>query len=169
MLKSSIWRSLFAVALGVVLVVWSDMAINYVVIITGVGLLLWGIASLLLYFKSKKDGNAVRNLPIGGIVGTVLGIALIVAPSVFVGVLMILMGVALILAGGDQLGNLITMRKNGYKIKGYLYIFPLLILAAGVIVVFNPFTTASAAVIFFGISLICFGLFEIIDILSIKN
>ena len=67
------------------------------------------------------------------------------------------MGGLLVLAGIQQIGSLIIIRKNK-TIPFVFYIIPALVLLAGILIIINPFTTATNVVILFGISAILYGI-----------
>lgn len=50
----SLIRILFALVIGLVLVLWPDAAANYIVITVGIAFLLPGVVSLISYFGRKN-------------------------------------------------------------------------------------------------------------------
>ena len=53
----SLIRILFALVIGLVLVIWPDAAANYIVITLGVAFLITGVKSLFGYLGHKKAEN----------------------------------------------------------------------------------------------------------------
>ncbi len=93
---------------------------------------------------------------------------LILMPDFFVNILMFVMGGLLVLAGIQQIGSLIIMRKSR-TVPFFFYIIPALVLLAGILIVFNPFTTATNVVILFGISAILYGIAGLINGYKVKK
>ena len=165
---NNIWRSIFAILLGLALVIWPDVALNYIVIIIGVILLLTGITTYANYYSLKRRGFDLPALPVESIVSLIFGLLLIIMPSVFVSILMLVLGILLVIASLGQLSGLISARRNGIDIPGVLYIFPILILIAGIVVMFNPFASAATVFIFFGITSIVYGIVNLFSLYAIR-
>ena len=89
----SLIRILFALVIGLVLVIWPNAAASYIVITVGVAFLIPGVISLFGYFGRKRpEGEAAPRFPIEGIGSLLFGLWLIVMPEFFADVLMFLLG-----------------------------------------------------------------------------
>ena len=109
----SVMCSLCALIMGVLLVMWPEAAMIYLVITVGVLFLLPGLYGIFAYFASRsrvEDGSG-RAFPIVALGSALLGIWLIVMPAFFVGILMYVLGALLVLGGIGQLMNFISVRK----------------------------------------------------------
>lgn len=156
-------RSVFALVLGLLLVLWPEEAINYLVITVGVLFFVPGLISLISYFaRGKKDEEDYRIFPIAGVGSILFGLWLMIMPAFFVNILMYILGFILVLGGIQQIASLVSARKWTYVPMGF-YIVPALILVAGLIVLVNPFNALSAAFIMLGISSIVYGLSELFN------
>lgn len=157
-----ILRSAFALAIGLLLVFWPETAINYLVITIGVLFLIPGLISLIAYFTRKKNVEESYIFPVAGLGSLLFGLWLMIMPGFFVTILMYILGFILVLGGIQQVVSLVSARKY-YRVPMGYYIIPVFILIAGLIVLFNPFTVASAAFIMLGISSIVYGLTELFN------
>ena len=102
----SVMCSLCALIMGVLLVMWPEAAMIYLVITVGVLFLLPGLYGIFAYFASRRgeeDGSG-RAFPIVALGSALLGIWLIVMPAFFVGILMYVLG-ALLVLGGIRIGR----------------------------------------------------------------
>ena len=64
----SLIRILFALVIGLVLVIWPNAAASYIVITVGVAFLIPGVISLFGYFgRKRQEGEAAPRFPIEGI------------------------------------------------------------------------------------------------------
>ena len=101
--------SLCALAIGILLVVWPEAAIIYLVITVGVLFLLPGLFGLFSYYAASrhKDVEMRRSFPIVALGSTLLGFWLMIMPEFFVNILMYLLGALLVLGGLSQLINFI--------------------------------------------------------------
>jgi membrane protein HdeD len=143
-LNYALVSSLCALVIGILLVTWPDVAVSYLVITIGVLFLIPGLVGLFSYLAllNKSKADAPRPVfPIVALGSTLFGVWLIIMPSFFVGVLMYVLGILLVLGGISQLANLIAAR-SFMPVPFGVYIVPVLILAAGITVLFNPFAAS---------------------------
>lgn len=156
-------RILFALAIGLVLVIWPDAAAAYIVITVGVAFLIPGVISLFSYFGHKKSEDAVPpRFPIEGVGSLLFGLWLIIMPDFFADVLMFLLGFILIMGGVQQIASLATARR-WMHVPGAFYLIPSLILIAGVIALFNPTGARNTAFTIIGISSLVYSFSELIN------
>lgn len=170
-LNYALVSSLCALILGILLVTWPDVAVNYLVITIGVLFLLPGLVGLFTYLavlNRRKSEDPHPAFPIVALGSTLFGIWLIIMPSFFVGVLMYVLGILLVLGGISQLANLIAAR-SFMTVPFGVYIVPVLILAAGITVLFNPFATAEIPFIVLGVSSIVYALMDIFRLLRFRR
>lgn len=159
----SLIRILFALAIGLVLVIWPDAAAAYIVITVGVAFLIPGVISLFSYFGRKKSEDEVPpRFPIEGVGSLLFGLWLIIMPDFFADVLMFLLGFILIMGGAQQIASL-SMARRWMPVPGAFYLMPSLILIAGIIALFNPTGVRNTAFIIIGISSLVYSLSELIN------
>ena len=122
--------------MGVLLVMWPEAAMIYLVITVGVLFLLPGLYGIFAYFASRsraEDGSG-RAFPIVALGSALLGLWLIVMPAFFVGILMYVLGALLVLGGIGQLMNFISVRKLTGSVPAIFYVIPVLLLLAGILI-----------------------------------
>ena len=143
--------SVCALVIGILLVIWPEAAIIYLVITVGVLFLLPGLMGLLSYvFYRRRNTEVERTFPIIALGSTLLGFWLMIMPDFFVSL--------------SQLINFISVRKI-IKVPVFLYVISVLILAAGIVILFNPFTAATIPFIVLGIASIVYALNDLIRLL----
>lgn len=105
----------------------------------------------------------------------VIGILLVTWPDVAVSYLVITIGVLFLIPGLvglfsyiSQLANLIAAR-SFMPVPFGVYVVPVLILAAGITVLFNPFATAEIPFIVLGISSIVYALMDMFRLLRFRK
>lgn len=166
-LNYAVVSSICALIIGVMLVVWPDVAVNYLVITIGVLFLLPGLLGLFSYFayaKKRAQQGVKVTFPIVALGSTLFGLWLIIMPAFFVGILMYVLGVLLVLAGLNQLVNFAAVRSY-LLVPAGMYVIPSLVLVAGLVVLFNPFEAATVPFILLGVSSILYGLTDLIRLL----
>ena len=96
------------------------------------------------------------------------GLWLMIMPAFFVGILMYVLGAVLVLAGISQIVNLSAAR-SWTVVPGGFFVIPVLVLIAGIVVLFNPFTAAAVPFIILGVSSIVYGLSDLINIIRFRQ
>lgn len=159
----SLVRILFAVAIGLILVLWPDVAASYIVITIGIAFLLPGIISLIGYLANRGAASAkYSRFPLEGIGSLLFGLWLIVMPDFFADVLMFLLGFILIMGGVQQIVSLFVARR-WMAVPFAFYVVPSLILIAGVIALFNPTGVRNTAFVIIGVSSLVYALSELVN------
>ena len=126
------YRALIAILMGVVLVVWPDVALKSLVMFIGFLFLFSGImASIISYRRQQAEERQGSMFSMNGVGSIILGALLISVPLFFTTILMFLLGGILVLAAIAQLAGLSMARQMG-NVSVVNYIFPVLILLAGV-------------------------------------
>ena len=77
----SLIRTICALVIGLVLVLWPDAAINYIVITIGILFLIPGFIVLIGYFGTKPEPGVSRRFPIEGVGSLLFGLWLVVIPA----------------------------------------------------------------------------------------
>lgn len=96
-----------------------------------------------------------------GIAGVALGAWLLLSPAFFLTLLMVLLGLLLLFVGFYQLVTLL-MARRGVRVPLPMYVVPLLLLVAGVIVIANPFEAAGVPFLIVGVAAILSGVSELV-------
>lgn len=162
----SIIRCICALVIGVLLVTWPEAAIIYLVITIGVLFLVPGLISVFGYLTAGKQSS--RSFPVAGLGSLLFGLWLMIMPAFFVGILMYVLGAILVLAGISQIVNLSAAR-SWTVVPGGFFVIPVLVLIAGIVVLFNPFTAATVPFIILGVSSIVYGLSDLISITRFRE
>lgn len=163
--------SICALIIGVLLVVWPDVAINYLVITIGVLFMLPGLFGLISYMAASRKQEAVgirMGFPVIALGSALFGFWLMIMPSFFINILMYVLGVLLVFGGLVQIMNFMSLRAYTHVPVG-VFIIPVLILAAGIVVLFNPFEVATIPFIILGISAIVYGLTDLVRLIQFRK
>lgn len=162
-LNGSVLRCIFAIILGLVLVLWPEVAVTYLVITIGICFIIPGIFSLLNYFtREKVEGEPGPMFPIDGAGSILFGAWLVIMPHFFVSILMYILGALLMIAGAQQIYSLVSARKWSVVPYGF-YVIPALILITGIMILAYPFGAAANTFVIFGVACLIYGLSELIN------
>lgn len=160
MMNYSVIRGICAVVIGLLLVVWPETAILYLVISIGALFLIPGLVSIVSYVM---NGRKMRMpFPIVSVGSSLFGLWLMISPAFFVGILMYVLGVVLVFAGISQIITLLNTRSWTPVATGY-FVIPVLVLLAGIVVLLNPFAAATIPFIILGVSCMVYGISDIIN------
>lgn len=151
-----LWSAIITLVVGLMFVIFPESVVRWIVIIIGIVSLLGGAAQIVTYF-AYRNSYPRNNFPIFGALILIWGILLLVQPALWVNLFMIVMSVPIILLAVGQLVALNRSRKIGFEIGFGSYIFPVLSLLAGIVVILNPFSTAMWLVLFVGVWCILYG------------
>ena len=152
MMNYGMMRCVSAIAIGVLLMVWPEAAIIYLVIAIGAMFFLPSLFSLVGYFmKGRQMGMYFPVISLGSLL---FGLWLMVSPAFFAGI--------------SQIANLLNARSYAVVPLGY-YVMPVLILLAGIVVLANPFAVASVPFIILGVSSAVYGITELINIYKFRK
>ena len=158
-----ILRGVLAIILGVVLVMWPEAAIIYMIMVIGACFLLPGIYSIVGYFLRNKENEVTSPMfPLDGLGSLLLGAWLLIMPHFFVNILMYLLGAVLVLAGIQQRATLIRARKWSIVPYGF-YVLPSLILLVGILILVYPMDVMANTLTVFGVATLFYGVNELIN------
>lgn len=162
-LNGSVLRCLFAIILGLIWVLWPEVAVIYLVITIGICFILPGLFSLFHYFtREKVEGEPSPMFPIDGAGSILFGAWLVIMPQFFVNILMYILGALLVLAGVQQWISLVAARKWS-TVPYVFYILPTLILITGIMILAYPFESAANTFVIFGVACLVYGISELIN------
>ncbi len=165
--KATLYRDVLALVLGLLLVIWPDVALKYIIMVIGAMFLLIGLIAFIVSRKNHEDRR--RSLvPFSGIGSMAFGLLLLSFPSFFTTIFMFILGVLLLFAAVGQLITLATIRRFG-TVSAWSYLYAVLILIAGIVVLFNPFTSAETVLMLFGCTAIFYGVTDLFNQYNVRK
>lgn len=159
-------RGIVAIAIGVTILSVPDFSLKLMMQLLGALLFADGIIAFLAeYYSGTK--NAYRIVP-RGTSNLIIGVILLVFPSLLVKVFVFVLGILLAWAGITQLLN--QFESNGkLKISWLMALISIIALIAGVLLITQPFESAQAILMLFGIALAIYGVGELIWSFKIRK
>ena len=179
--QSSFFRAICSIIIGVLLLRYPDNTVTWITLAIGIMFLLSGVFSTLAYLNARKnpsdyvitdiDGRVISKgkptCPLVGVGSIILGVMLVTSPSVFVEILMYIMGGILILGSLNQFMSLYNARRWGKMAWGF-WVAPSLILLAGLYVMFQPMEAASMPMVVIGWCCLLYGASEVVNATKIN-
>ena len=164
--KGGIYRAVLAILLGLALLIWPADALKYVVMLIGIVFLAIGIIAFIISSRNREEHQR-SFAPLSGIGSVILGLLLVCLPSTFATVFMFLLGFMVVAAVG-QFVTLAAARQFG-RIAPVSFLFPVLILIVGIVILFDPFSSAESVFILFGITAVFYGVTDLLNQYSIRK
>ena len=153
--------SLIFIILGVVLLIWPNTALDVVCRIVGAGLLVGGVAAVVMFLVSR-DRNFVSVAALtAGVIIAVIGLWVFMNPKFLVALVPTIMGIIIIISGVVNLGETITIHREHGDGTLASFILAVLTIALGLLIFFNPFHTAALLVRVLAIVMIFNGISDL--------
>ena len=155
--------AIVAIILGIILVAYPTTSLFYIVITIGALLILSSTASIIEYYKLKKERklSPSSTLMFNSVVSIIVGSILVTSPLFFIGFLLTILSVLLFIVSLGQLVMLWDMRTKGVNVIGYIFIVPSLLLITSTIMIFAPINSASTITMMFGLGIIFYSAMEL--------
>ncbi|MDL2305114.1 DUF308 domain-containing protein [Bacteroides sp. OttesenSCG-928-D19] len=163
----SVIRSISALIIGLVMVIWPGSVANYLVITIGVLFIIPGLIGLIGYFTAGN--NEVKpHFPIEALGSFLFGLWLVVFPDSVVTLLMYILGAILLLGGLHQIYSLSRARKVVPVPYGF-FITPVLILLASILILASPNESQQTAFIIIGVTAMVYAGTELLNYFRFGN
>ena len=161
--NSYIFRSICSLLVGILLVANPEQMSELLVQLMGGLFAFSGLVSLinylLIYFSKKVVVKPM--FPVVGVGSLLFGLMLGFFPSLFIAYLMFMLGILLVLAGINQIWTQFSFRSM-VPFRWYSFIMALLILGAGLFVLFKPLATAALPFVVLGYTFVVYGVAELV-------
>ena len=158
---SGLLRALIAIAIGVIMVVSKADAMVMAVRIVAAFLLASGVVSLVVGYKNKQN-NQLPLMGVNGVVDIIIALLVFSFPSFVAGLIVYLIGFALLAFGLFQLIALASANRV-MKVGLGAFIMPVLVLLAGAFLLARPTFIGTAVGTVAGIALIVYGVSELLS------
>ncbi len=156
------------IALGVILMVFTEQSVKFFAVIAGIYLIFSGIFLMVASFSSETGGTGIRVLSaIAGLFSVLLGIVAFRGISQAVAILALLIGVGWVVRGIAELIEGIA--NPGMPARGWVIFIGALSLVAGLVVLAWPAITLNALVWVTGLWLVLLGIVEVFGSFQLRK
>ena len=159
---TSLWASVLYMALGLVLTFWPGMSGTVFCWGIAAALILYAAHSFWYFIKARNLGFTASGTLVIGILCLAFGIFCFSRPYVVLSFLPIALGIMLLVDGIGKMPLAVDALSVYSPYRFWVLISAVLPLILGIVLLVNPFRAAKAAIMFFGISILADGLFELI-------
>lgn len=163
-------RGVSALLLGILLVFWSQSAVQYLIMGVGCLFLIPGIFSLTSSFRasSKNGASHFGWSQVLGVGSILFGLCLIISPVFFERSLMYALGVIVTFAGLSEIIQLVSARQWTSVPMGF-YVTPILVMLTGIFILFNPIESANIPFIILGVCCMVYGLSDMVNVIKFRR
>ena len=160
-------RAFTAMAIGVVMVISRTNALELAVRIIAAFLLASGLVSLFIGYKNRQDGT-MGLMGFNGGVDILLGVLLFLFPGFVAGLMIYIIGFALLCFGIFQLVALVSANRV-LKVGGGSFVLPVVVTLAGGFLILKPSFIGEAIGVIAGAALIVYGASELLSSWKMKK
>lgn len=162
-LTEKITASILLIVFGVILLVYTDAAVEIAVKILGVFFVICGAVLIVNFLMDRSGWRSVANVVLGTIL-IILGVWIFVRPQYLVAAFGIIAGAIIAANGVIDIKESVMIAKKGNK-KWYVsLIIGLIAIALGLICIFKPWGVSNIIVTFVGVIMILTGVTDLVVI-----
>ncbi len=161
----SVWaRSLCILALGILLIAYSEKMPEWIVMAIGMLFIVPGSVAIAARIFSKGEHRVSGFYPVVGLGSVCFGLFLLLTPGSFVKALMYLLSAVLLVFGATQGYSFWDIRRNGVPLHAVCYLVPVFTLGAGLYCLLRPSETAALPFIIIGAACILHALTDLCSV-----
>jgi len=150
--------ALIYAALGLVLLIWPDLSTNVLCTALGVVLILCGAVDVIIFLAGRDGSLYSGSHLVVGIILAVMGIYIMVQPSLVAIIVPRVIGVLLCIDGLSNVADAITLHRCSYARWAAALILGLLTLGLGALLIYDPFDAFTLVVQLIGAFLLFDGI-----------
>ncbi|MCD7818806.1 MAG: DUF308 domain-containing protein [Lachnospiraceae bacterium] len=153
-------NAILTIFIGILFVLNPGGTGSTIALIAGIAILVSGIGDILRYVSAHEYRYFADGSLFGGVIKCVLGLFMITHTGTVISLLFYVLSIFVIISGVNCLQSSTQLKRAGVPGWTVNMLLAIVILAAGVFMLFFPFDAASTAIMIVGIILIADGLTE---------
>ncbi|MCD8365931.1 MAG: DUF308 domain-containing protein [Clostridiales bacterium] len=150
----------FSILLGAIFIINPGGTGKVIVVIAGVVLLIVGIADIIRRFTTGNDCSSGARR-ISGFVKLILGIFVLTHIGTVLALLAYILGIVILVWGGRNLEDTLWQKHEGMTDGTMRILWSVLVIAAGVFLLFFPFGAVNTVILIAGVILVLYGVSEL--------
>lgn len=172
-LKEMKWEALLTgvmyIMLGIVALVIPETMVKTLGYLIGIVLILAGAVSMICYLLRDAHQNYYHNDFVSGLIGIVLGCAVLYKVEFIISLVPFLLGVLVLISGCAKLQDVIDMKRMNYGNWIVMLVLAGINVALGILLICNPFKAATLLFRLIGAGLIFSGITDCITTVYFAN
>ncbi|MBR3208968.1 MAG: DUF308 domain-containing protein [Bacilli bacterium] len=158
--------SLLYFLMGVIMLMFPAIVSDFVCYFVGLLFMFFGVAAIIMYFKTEIKTPYISTLLILGIFICSFGIYICLNPRFFASFIPLVVGIFMLADAISKLSIAFDMKKLEYTNWWHMFITSFIILVCGLLLVFNPFKAVTVSIMAIGAILIVDSITNIFTIYS---
>ena len=172
-IKRVIWPSLlssiFLLLLGILLFFKSSATLMGISYLVGGVLIALGVIAIINFLRNSTKDIFVELNIVYGIVSIVAGLFLVTVPEFVGSIIPIVVGITIIISSSFKIQQALVLKNLGSKYFAPSIIMAISCLICGVVILFNPFTSAVVVTQIIGLFMIIYAVLDIINSFILKK
>lgn len=160
--KYTILRAIIFLVLGLLIIIFPQPIMSIIVYIIAAALMIMGIVNIISYFNNRPRAAFKDVSFLSGVLLLVVGIVIAVFSHQILSAIPVVLGIFVILSGAMYFLEALNVQKTLNRSGMPMFIFSILILIVGIILIVNPFSALTFLFRMFGIILLVMGIGDII-------
>lgn len=161
MLKELKWEAILTgvlyILLGIVALVVPETMQKTLGYVIGIVLIVAGLISIICYLLRDAKENYYHNEFVFGLVGMVLGAAVLYKVEVIISLIPFILGILVLFSGCSKLQDAIDLKRLGYSSWIGMLVVAVINIILGIVLICNPFQAAIVLFRVLGVGLIISG------------
>ena len=166
-IKKVIWPSLISsillLLLGLLLFFKSSATLIGISYLVGGILIALGVIAIIIFLRTSTKDIFVELNIVYGIVSIISGIFLVTVPEFIRSIIPIVVGIAVIISSSFKVQQALVLKNLNSKYFLPSLIMAIVCLVCGVVILFNPFTSAVVVTQIIGLFMIIYAILDIIN------
>jgi len=155
--------TLLFLVIGIILLTSPIITLNIITYSVEAILIIWGIITIVNYVRVESKHDVFSLGFVQGVVCILLALFLIVNPRIVTTILPISIGIWMVFGSLARIQVAIKLNAWGQKTSGWYIFIAILMFAIGLVIISNPFRTATLIVQMLGIGIVAYCVFDIIE------
>lgn len=155
--------TLLFLVIGIILATNPVITLNIVTYVVESILIIWGIITIVNYVRVESKHDVFSLGFVQGVVCILLALFLIVNPKIIAIILPVCVGIWMVFGSLSRIQVAIKLNAWGQKTSAWYILLAVLMFAIGLVIICNPFRTATLIVQALGIGIIAYSILDIIE------
>ena len=167
--RSSLFTSLFLIALGFLLIFESDAVICSISYIIGGFIIAIGVLAVIKFIQNTNNEQKAELDIVYGIVSVILGIIVIKNPEAIASIIPAILGISIIISSATKLQYAFELKASGNNLWKTTMVISIISTLCGIVLLFNPFKALTSFTKIVGIFIVIYAFLDMISTFTIKR
>ena len=166
----SVIKSVLLIIVGLMLTFMADATLVSISYLLGGILCAIGAVAIIQFFKTKENASFLGQFNIVyGVITAIAGVVLIIYPNIVGSLIPICIGIGVIISSAFKIQQALTIKAYDNTTWKVSLVTSFLSLVCGLIILFNPFKTASLVTQMVGIMILIYAVLDLVSTFLLKK